>query len=61
MVESPYLTLKEAAAYAGVSEITLRRWISAGKVPAYRQGPRLIKIKRGDLERLIRPIPTARD
>lgn len=40
-----------------VSERTVRRWISSGDLPAYRNG-RLLRVKRDDVERLFHRIPT---
>jgi excisionase family DNA binding protein len=51
-------SLTSAAAYAGVSTRTLRRWIAAGTLPGYKIGPKLTKVYRGDLEKLVRRIPT---
>jgi len=53
-----YLTLKEAAEWYGVSERTLRRYISDGTLPADRVGPRAIRVKAADVEALASPIPT---
>lgn len=58
------VTIKEAAEYLGVAEVTLRRWDEAGKFTATRHpinGYRLYRVK--DLERLKRSIdgrPAAR-
>ncbi len=52
------LTLKEAAEWYGVCERTLRRRIAEGRLPAYRVGPRAIRVRRADVEALARPIPT---
>jgi excisionase family DNA binding protein len=49
-------TLKVAAEYADVHPRTLRRWIAAGRVPAYRLGPRLIKVDLDDLDEFMRPV-----
>lgn len=48
------LTVHEAASLLRVSELTIRRWIWAGKLPATRLG-RLVRIKQADLEGLSEP------
>ena len=55
-----YLSLEEAAEAMSVSVKTIRRWISAGTLPAYRCGKRAIRIKLEDLEATPRQIPSAR-
>lgn len=55
-----YLSLDEAADCMSVSVKTIRRWIAAGTVPAYRCGKRAIRIKLEDLEAAPRRI-TKRD
>jgi excisionase family DNA binding protein len=55
-----YLSLEEAAEAMSVSVRTIRRWIAAGTLPAYRCGQRAIRIKLEDLEAAPREIPTAR-
>lgn len=52
-----WVSLQQAALLHGVSVDTLRRRIRAGRLPAYRFGERLIKIRIEDLEALFRPIP----
>jgi excisionase family DNA binding protein len=54
-----YLSLEEAAECMSVSVKTIRRWIAAGTLPAYRCGKRAIRIKLDDLEAAPRKIPTA--
>ena len=50
-------SVQEAAEFLGVSESTIRRYISDGRLLAYRLGEqRLIRIKRQDLEKLLSPI-----
>jgi excisionase family DNA binding protein len=56
-VHGRLVTIAVAAQYADVHPVTLRRWIAAGRLPAYRVGPRLLKIDRDELEEIIRPIP----
>lgn len=53
-----YVSLKESAAYLGVTERTIRNFIARGEIPAYRIGSRAIRIDRGDLDRIITPVPT---
>jgi excisionase family DNA binding protein len=48
------LTVHEAASLLRVSELTIRRWIWAGKLPATRLG-RLVRIRPADLESLSGP------
>ncbi len=55
-----YLSLAEAAACMSVSVKTIRRWIAAGTLPAYRCGARSIRVKLEDLEQAPRQIPSAR-
>ena len=51
-----YLTVQEAASWLRVSELTVRRWIWAGKLPATRLG-RLVRIKPADLESFLQLSP----
>jgi excisionase family DNA binding protein len=48
------LTITEAAALAGVGEETVRRWVRAGRLPAHRDGPRLL-VAAEDVSRLAAP------
>ena len=52
------VNINQAAEYADVHPMTLRRWIAAGRVRAYRVGPRLLKVDLNELEASLRPIPT---
>jgi excisionase family DNA binding protein len=51
--------LPEAETYSGVPRRTLRRWISEGRLPAQRVGPRRIQVDLDDVDRLRAPIPAA--
>jgi len=53
-----HMTLKEAAEFYGVSERTLRRRIAEGKLPAFRVGPRSIRVTAEDVAALATRIPT---
>jgi len=55
-----YLSLEEAAECMSVSVMTIRRWIAAGTLPAYRCGKRVVRIKVEDLESAPWQIPSAR-
>lgn len=65
MPRSPKITptrrlasIADAAEYAGLSDRTLRRYISQGRLTGYRAGVRLIKVDLNEVdERIIRPIP----
>lgn len=52
-------SIAEAATYFDVSTRTIRRYISNGFLPAYRVGPRLIKVDLDELDKLARRVPTA--
>lgn len=51
--------LAQAAGYAGVCVRTLRRRIAEGQLPAYRVGPRLIRVDLAELDAMFQRIPTA--
>lgn len=55
-----YLSLEDAAEAMSMSVKTIRRWIAAGTLPAYRCGKRAIRVKLEDLEATPRQIPSAR-
>lgn len=57
---NPYLTLAEASEYLGQSVKTLRRRIATGALPAYRFGPRLLRVRLRDLEATAQRVPTAK-
>jgi excisionase family DNA binding protein len=52
---SRYVTVAQAAKLLGVSPSTVWRWIDGRKLPAYRVGPRGIRIREEDLQAAIRP------
>ncbi|MCU1624092.1 MAG: excisionase [Frankiales bacterium] len=49
----------DAAEHLGWSVRTVRRRIADGTLPGYRVGPTSIRIRRADLDALLRPIPSA--
>ena len=52
------LTQKEAAEILGVSERTIRNWVSTGELRAHRYGPRIVRIDPADLKKMRRPVTT---
>ncbi|OIQ84050.1 helix-turn-helix domain protein [mine drainage metagenome] len=51
-------TLGQAADYIGLTERSLRRYIADGDLPAYRlAGKKQIRVRRSDVEALLKPIP----
>src|SRR5438067_265417 len=48
-------TVAEAARVLDVSPSTVWRWIEAHKLPAYRLGPRSIRIRKQDVEAALQP------
>ncbi len=54
--ETEYCTVAEAARLLRVSAPTVWRWVDSGRLPAYRMGSRVIRIRRSDLDRVVRPL-----
>lgn len=54
-----WATQQAAAEYLGVQVRTIRDWIAAGRIPGYRFGPRLIRVRLDDIDALAARIPTA--
>ena len=46
----PMVDIATAAAYFSVAEVTLRRFISTGKVKSYRLGRKLLRVRIGEVE-----------
>jgi excisionase family DNA binding protein len=61
-MQKELFSVQEAAEFLGVSESTIRRYISNGHLVAYRlNNDRLIRIKQQDLEKLLAPINPGND
>ncbi|HEY9311742.1 helix-turn-helix domain-containing protein [Williamsia sp.] len=56
VVVSKYLSVDQAAEELGVSSKSIRRWISGGRLTARRAGPRLIRIDRREIEKMMSPV-----
>ncbi len=48
--------IAEAAEMCNVHYRTIRRYIASGRLDAVRVGPRLLKVRRSDLEELMAPV-----
>ena len=61
-MQKELFSVQEAAKFLGISESTIRRYVSDGRLLAYRLGDeRLIRIKRQDLDKLLSPINAGND
>lgn len=56
-MESPFLTLGQAAEYLGVDKRTVRRMVSRGDLALYKYGPRIARIRQDELDAVLRRIP----
>jgi excisionase family DNA binding protein len=52
------IRVSEAGAMLALSEKTIRRYISAGTLTRVRVGPRAVRVRRGEVEALIRSTST---
>ncbi len=52
---SPFLTVAQAADELAVTERFIRKLIAAGELRAVKVGARVVRIRRSDLEDLLRP------
>jgi len=57
--ERDFYSVSQAAKRLGVSPSTVWRWIEADRLPAYRVGPKNIRIKKEDLEKVVQPTRSA--
>lgn len=56
-----WVSIAEAAEYAGVSDKTIRRRIADGSLPARRLGRRLLRVELADIDEMMRPVPAGGD
>ena len=50
------ISVAEAARLLKVSVPTIKRWLKDGRIPAYRLGPRYVRIRRTDLMQALTPL-----
>jgi excisionase family DNA binding protein len=55
-VDTQWMTLQQAAVYIATSVKTVRRLIARNELPAYLCGKRGLRVRREDLDHLMRPI-----
>lgn len=55
------LTIAEVAKLLKVSVVTLHRWLKQGRLPAYKLGPRCVRIRRSDLGKVLTATPGEAD
>jgi excisionase family DNA binding protein len=51
-----WLSVDDVSQALGVTAHTVRNWIAQGSLAASRIGPRLIRIRRADLEAMLEPV-----
>lgn len=56
--EGQLYSVQEAASALGVSTSTIWRWIETERLPAYRIGPKAVRIRKADLEDAVKPART---
>ena len=54
--ETVWMTLQQAAVYVAASVKTIRRRIASGDLPAYLCGKRGLRVRRENLDNLMRPL-----
>jgi excisionase family DNA binding protein len=57
----PYITQKQAGEYLGVTDRTIREMIADGRLPAYRLGAKVIRLRRSDIDGAMRRGPIGGD
>jgi excisionase family DNA binding protein len=55
--EDPWLTVQQVSKELGVHEATVRTWISTKRLAASRPGPRRLRVRRSEVDRLLRSDP----
>lgn len=53
--EGDWLTINEACEFLRVTRATIYRWARQGKLRVFRLGDRASRVKRSDLDKLLRP------
>jgi excisionase family DNA binding protein len=56
--EDPWLTVQQVSNELGVHEATVRTWIANKRLVASRPGPRRLRVRRSEVDRLLRSDPS---
>jgi excisionase family DNA binding protein len=56
--EDPWLTVQQVSKELGVHEGTVRTWIATKRLAASRPGPRRLRVRRSEVDRLLRSDPS---
>lgn len=51
-----YITQKQAAAYLGITDRTVRTMIADGRLRAYKLGPQVIRLRLDEVEAALQPV-----
>lgn len=51
-----FITQQQAAEVLGVTDRTIRKMIADGRLPAYRLGPRVIRLRLDEVEAALQPM-----
>jgi excisionase family DNA binding protein len=57
-VKPEFVSVGEIAAELQVTERFIRRLIADGELQAFRVGSRLVRVRRGDVDAMLRPVAT---
>ena len=51
----PDMSIADTATYLGVTTRTVHQAIADGRLPAYRLGPRIVRLRRADIDAALQP------
>lgn len=60
-VSDDLLNVTDAAKRLQVSQSTIWRWIRSGELPAHRVGPKRVRLRIADLDRIVTPLTRRRE
>ena len=54
-----FISIQQAAAYLGVTDMTIRHMVDDGRLTAYTLGPRVIRLRKSDVDAALAPYGSA--